>query len=311
MRRTGDPLNGLGMRSSCIIAPPVYAYGQWERPPVRRFASRCCIGQNLSLAPAFKSRNIQKAAAFFLLLFLALLWVAPGRDSLQAASLNIDFGPAGEEGALGPLQLLVFLSLITLAPSILIMMTSFTRIIIVFSFLKNALGAQAPPNQVVVGVALFLSFFIMWPVGVEINDKAVTPYLEGELTQAQCLEEMALPIKVFMLKQMKPQELNLFLSIADESSLVEEVTPESLTSLGLHIVIPAFILSELKRSFVIGFLIFIPFLVIDVIVASTLMSMGMVMLPPSMISLPFKLMLFVVVDGWSLVMETLVKSFRW
>jgi flagellar biosynthetic protein FliP len=246
-----------------------------------------------------------------LVLSLILSWAIPGYDGLQAATFNIDFGPAGEEGALGPLQLLVFLSLITLAPSILIMMTSFTRIIIVFSFLRNALGAQAPPSQVIVGVALFLSFFIMWPVGTEINDSAVRPYLDGEISQAECIQKMGAPLKVFMLKQIKPQELNLFLSVAGETSLTGEVTAETLTGLGMHIVIPSFILSELKRSFVIGFMVFIPFLVIDVIVASTLMSMGMVMLPPSMISLPFKLMLFVVVDGWSLIMETLLKSFRW
>ena len=252
-----------------------------------------------------------KSAVFLLALILILACAIPGIDSLQAATFNIDFGPAGQEGALGPLQLLIFFSLITLAPSILIMMTSFTRIIIVFSFLRNALGAQAPPSQVIVGVALFLSFFIMWPVGTEINETAVRPFLDGEISQAECLQNVTAPIKVFMLKQTKAQELNIFLSLADEVSLTEGVTPEALTNLGMHIVIPAFILSELKRAFIIGFLLFIPFLVIDVIVASTLMSMGMVMLPPSMISLPFKLMLFVVVDGWSLIMETLVKSFNW
>ncbi|MCL2121375.1 MAG: flagellar type III secretion system pore protein FliP [Clostridiales bacterium] len=256
-------------------------------------------------------RTRYKTTVFLLILFLSLSLAIPGADTLQGMSFNIDFGPAGEEGALGPLQLLAFLSLITLAPSILIMMTSFTRILIVFSFLRNALGAQAPPNQVIVGVALFLSFFIMWPVGTEINDTAVQPYLAGEIDQAECLDNMSQPIKVFMLKQTKAPELNLFLSMANEMSLSEGVTIEGLTDLGMHIVIPSFILSELKRAFIIGFMLFIPFLVIDVIVASTLMSMGMVMLPPSMISLPFKLMMFVVVDGWSLIMETLVRSFSW
>ena len=256
-------------------------------------------------------RSWVKATVFILALVIALSFVAREGSVLQAASLNIDLGAVDDDGALGALQLLVFLSLITLAPSILIMMTSFTRIIIVFSFLRNALGAQAPPSQVIIGIALFLSLFIMWPVGVEINDTAVQPFLSGEMTQVECLTSMARPIKVFMLKQTKPQELNMFLSIANETSLSDSVTTESLTNLGMHIVIPSFILSELKRAFTIGFLIFIPFLIIDVIVASTLMSMGMVMLPPSMISLPFKLMLFVVVDGWGLIMETLVKSFRW
>ena len=268
------------------------------------------MGRKDSLKGFRMKRSSMKASVFFLVLFLVLAWVAPGVDSLQAASLNIDFGPT-EEGALGPLELLVFLSLITIAPSLLIMMTSFTRIIIVLSFLKNAMGAQAPPNQVVVGLALFLSFFIMQPVGVEINDTAIQPYLNGEISQSECVTRVSAPLRVFMLKQTKPQELNLFLSLGNEVSLTEEVTAEALGSLGMQIVIPAFVLSELKRAFVMGFMIFIPFLVIDVIVASTLMSMGMVMLPPSMISLPFKLMMFVVVDGWSLILETLVKSFRW
>ncbi|MCL1804938.1 MAG: flagellar type III secretion system pore protein FliP [Clostridiales bacterium] len=255
-------------------------------------------------------RSAFKITVFILCALAAMAWTIPGESSLQAAILNIDLGPEGAEGVLGPLQLLVFLALITLIPSILIMMTSFTRIIIVFSFLRNALGAQAPPSQVIVGVALFLSFFIMWPVGVDIYDSGVQPFLDGEISQAECLENMSQPLKVFMLKQTKAPELNLFLSFAGDESLVQEVTPEALTGLGMQVVIPAFILSELKRAFTIGFLLFIPFLVIDVIVASTLMSMGMVMLPPSMISLPFKLMLFVVVDGWTLIMDMLVKSFR-
>ena len=255
-------------------------------------------------------RSWFKAMIFILTLTIALSVAIPAKGDLLAASLNIDMGAADNEGALGALQLLIFLSLITVAPSILIMMTCFTRIIIVFSFLRNALGAQAPPSQVIVGIALFLSLFIMWPVGTQINDNAVQPFIRGEMSQVECLTEMSKPIKVFMLKQTKPQELNLFLNIADEKSLSEGVTAESLNDLGMRIVIPAFILSELKRAFIIGFLIFIPFLIIDVIVASTLMSMGMVMLPPSMISLPFKLMLFVVVDGWGLITETLVKSFR-
>ena len=251
-----------------------------------------------------------KATVFVVAVLLLLAWASPAHDGLQAATFNIDFGAEGPDGILGPLQLLVFLSLITLAPSILIMMTSFTRIIIVFSFLRSALGAQAPPSQVIVGVALFLSFFIMWPVGMEINENAIQPFVNGQITQEESLENMVTPLKIFMLKQMRPQELNLFLSLANDDSLVEEVNPETLSGLGMHIVIPSFILYELRRAFIMGFLLYIPFLVIDVIVASTLMSMGMVMLPPSMISMPFKLMLFVVVDGWNLIMETLVKSFN-
>lgn len=252
-----------------------------------------------------------KAAVFFLVIILGLGIMVNGHSSLQAASLNIDFGSGGQEGALGPLQMLFFLTLITLAPSILIMLTSFTRIIIVFSFLRNAIGLQqTPPNQVIIGLALFLSLFIMWPVLDEINETALQPFMAGTISQAECLDNIEEPLKIFMLKQTKAPELNLFLSLAGEESLTEELRPELLENLGMRIVIPAFITSELKRAFIMGFLLFIPFLVIDMIVASTLMSMGMVMLPPSMISLPFKLMLFVVVDGWSLLMETLVKSFH-
>ncbi len=252
-----------------------------------------------------------KIAVFFLVIILGLGITATGHSSLQAASLNIDFGLGEQEGALGPLQMLIFLALLTLAPSILIMLTSFTRIIIVFSFLRNAIGLQqTPPNQVIVGLALFLSLFIMWPTLGEINETAVQPFMAGTISQAECLDKMKDPLKIFMLKQTKAPELNLFLSLAGEDSLTQEIRPELLTNLGMQIVIPAFITSELKRAFIMGFLLFIPFLVIDMIVASTLMSMGMVMLPPSMISLPFKLMLFVVVDGWSLLMETLVKSFH-
>ena len=165
-------------------------------------------------------RSLFKAAVFILFVLIAMAWTIPGDSDLQAAILNIDLGPEGAEGALGPLQLLIFLALITLIPSILIMMTSFTRIIVVFSFLRNALGAQAPPSQVIIGISLFLSFFIMWPVGVEMYDAGVEPFLAGEISQSECLESMAQPLKIFMLKQIKAPELNLFLSFAGDESLL-------------------------------------------------------------------------------------------
>jgi len=252
-----------------------------------------------------------KAAIFFLVFLFVLAWAVPDASRMEAATLNLDLGTDGEESVFGPLQLLIFLSLLTIAPSILIMMTSFTRLVIVFSFLRNAMSLQqTPPNQVIVGLALFLTLFIMWPVGAEIHETAVAPLLAGEITQRECLENMQGPVKVFMLRQINPKELNLYLSIAGEQSLAERTSFESLTDLGMHIVAPAFITAELKRAFIIGFLLFIPFLAIDMVVASTLMSMGMVMLPPSMISLPFKLMLFVVVDGWNLIIESMIMSFR-
>ncbi|WP_242964942.1 flagellar type III secretion system pore protein FliP [Scatolibacter rhodanostii] len=227
-----------------------------------------------------------------------------------AAGITVDFDTEGSEGGMSELQLLFMFALLSLAPSILIMMTSFTRIVIVFSFLRNAIGLQqTPPNQVIVGISLFLSYFIMMPVINQINTESVQPYMQQEITQEVALEKMQEPIKEFMLKQTKAPDLNLFLSLSGDTEKLNTVEPDKLMSLGLEVIVPAFITSELKRAFTIGFLLFLPFLIIDMIVSSTLMSMGMVMLPPSTIALPFKLMLFVVVDGWSLIMEMLVKSF--
>lgn len=211
-------------------------------------------------------------------------------------------------GSMGPIQLLFLFVLLSIGPSLLIMMTSFTRIVIVFSFLRSAIGLQGtPPNQVMVGLALFLSLFIMQPTLSQVNEKGLQPYLNGEITQEQALEQMEEPMKEFMIKQTKPDDLNMFASLAQKNGNYTDVTDPS--QFGLDVVVPAFITSELSRAFMMGFLLYLPFLVIDMIVSSTLMSMGMVMLPPSMISLPFKLLLFVVVDGWSLLIQTLVASF--
>lgn len=203
------------------------------------------------------------------------------------------------------LELFVLLTIITLLPSIIVMMTSFTRIIIVLSILRNALGLQqTPPNMVLTGIALFLSLFIMTPVLQEIDTQAYEPYQQGVITQEVALEKAAVPMKEFMLAQTKIDTLNMFLEFANEK------TPKDLDELPMTIVVPAFMTSELSRAFTMGFLIFIPFLIIDIIVSSTLMSMGMIMLPPAMISLPFKILLFVVVNGWDLLFSTLVKSFN-
>lgn len=239
---------------------------------------------------------------------LLLVCISLSQEAFAApVTFSIDTGDGG--GDFDSLKLLFTFALIAVAPSLLLMMTSFTRIVIVFSFLRNALGIQqTPPNQVIIGISLFLSFFIMFPVLTQMNQTAIQPYSDGEITQQECIEKVQIPIKEFMLKQTKTQDLNLFLSLSDKDE-ISEVNTEELINLGLEVVVPAFVTSELKRAFTIGFLLFLPFLVIDMIVASTLMSMGMVMLPPSMISLPFKLMLFVVVNGWSLVMEMLIKSF--
>jgi len=220
-------------------------------------------------------------------------------------------------GGVDTLEIVIMLTLISLVPFILIMMTSFTRIIIVLSFLRNALGLQqTPPNQVLIGIALFLTLFIMSPVITEINTVAYEPYKNEQITQEQFVEKASVPLKKFMLKQTKKDDINLFVKLSKTEVLkvgenVDKLSNAQLIErLPLTVVIPSFITSELKRAFMIGFLIFIPFLIIDMIVASTLMSMGMIMLPPVMISLPFKLLLFVLVDGWSLIVKTLALSFN-
>lgn len=209
---------------------------------------------------------------------------------------------AGETSEAVNLYLLLFL--IALIPSFLVLTTSFTRTIIVLSFTRNALGTQqSPPNQVLIGLALFLSVFIMRPVYQEVNEEAIQPMLAGEISREESFEIAEGPIKSFMLDQTQTSDLELFVEISGDEF------PDEPDDLSLFTVIPAFAISELRTAFTIGFLIFIPFLVIDIVVASILMSMGMFMLSPVMISLPFKLLLFVMVDGWYLVVESLVGSF--
>jgi len=205
-------------------------------------------------------------------------------------------------------EILVLLTVMTLLPSILIMMTSFTRIIIVLSFLKNAMGLQqTPPNQVLVGIALLLTLFIMSPVIDEINTTAYEPYKNEEITQKEFYDKASRPLKVWMLERTGKSELQMFVDMANS----EEINnAENVGELPITVIIPSFITSELKRAFIIGFLLYIPFLVIDMIVSSVLMSMGMMMLPPVMISMPFKILLFVIVDGWSLLFKTLVTTFN-
>ncbi len=202
------------------------------------------------------------------------------------------------------MEILALMTVLTLLPAILLMMTSFTRIIIVLSILRQALGtAQTPSNQIVLGLALFLSLFIMTPVFDQVNEIAVQPYLQGELSAIAALTEAIDPFKTFMLAQTRETDIRMF---ADIAGVTEIASPEETP---MTLLMPAFVTSELKTAFQIGFLIFIPFVIIDLVVASVLMSMGMMMLSPMIISLPFKLMLFVLVDGWSLIMGTLASSF--
>jgi flagellar biosynthetic protein FliP len=202
------------------------------------------------------------------------------------------------------LQVLLLLTIITLAPSILIMVTSFTRIIIVLHFVRSALGTQTtPPNQVLIGLALFLTFFIMSPVFTQINTEAIKPLSAGEITKEEAFQLGVAPIRTFMLEQTEVKDLRLFMDIAGIS------TVDTVEDIPLTVIIPSFIISELRTAFIIGFLIYIPFIIIDMVVASTLMSMGMMMLPPSMISMPFKILLFIVADGWNLIVGEVVKTF--
>ncbi|MDY6852500.1 MAG: flagellar type III secretion system pore protein FliP [Thermodesulfobacteriota bacterium] len=202
------------------------------------------------------------------------------------------------------LQILLVLTVLTLAPAILVMMTSFTRLVVVFSFLRHAMGTQSmPPNQIIIGLALFLTFFIMTPVWTQVNNQALKPYLADELSQKQALDAASGPVREFMFKQTREKDLALLMNLAKYKR------PANKNEVPMAALIPAFIISELKTAFTIGFILYVPFLIIDMVVASVLLSMGMMMLPPIMISLPFKLMLFVLVDGWHLVVGSLVKSF--
>ncbi|MBW6508753.1 MAG: flagellar type III secretion system pore protein FliP [Desulfuromonadales bacterium] len=238
-----------------------------------------------------------------LLLLALLLPVTVQAQGLPTITLGI--GEATEPAQVSTaLQILILLTILSVAPSILLMTTAFTRIVIVLSFVRQAMGTQqAPSNQIVVGLALFLTFFIMAPVFTQINDEALQPYLSEEISQDEAIPLALEPMRRFMFSQVGEKDLQLLVDISGSQQ------PESMDDIGMLTLIPAFMLSELKRAFQMGFLLFVPFLMIDMIVASILMAMGMMMLPPIIVSLPFKILLFVLVDGWSLVIGSLVQSF--
>lgn len=239
------------------------------------------------------------------LFLLVLIYNLMSAQEAMAAGLTLDFGTSTTEQTSTSLQILLMMTVLSIAPAILVLMTSFTRIIIVLSFVRNALGTQQlPPNQVVIGLALFLTFFVMQPTWNEINTQALQPYIQSEITQAEALDKAELPLRNFMFKQTREKDLELFVGLAK----VER--PKTYADIPTYVLIPSFVISELKTAFQMGFAIFIPFMIIDMIVSSVLMSMGMMMLPPMMVSLPFKLLLFVLVDGWHLVVESLVMSFH-
>lgn len=245
---------------------------------------------------------------FLLVLFLGICTLLT--TNVFAADFTFPSFSLGMENGEEPgdisvlLQIAFVLTVLTLAPSILILMTSFTRLAVVFSFLRHALGTQqTPSNQIIAGLALFLTFFIMMPVWQKINSNALQPYLQEEIGKERALREAVTPIRQFMLKQTREKDLALFVKMGN----VKDIKKPS--DVPISVLIPAFVISELKTAFIIGFLLYVPFLIIDMVVASVLLSMGMMMLPPILISLPFKLMLFVLVDGWHLIVGSMVRSF--
>jgi flagellar biosynthetic protein FliP len=247
----------------------------------------------------------KKSMSLFVVGMILLVTGIAAAEPLTVPTISMGLGKVSKPGDTATvIQILFLMTVFSLAPGLLIMTTSFTRIVVVLSFLRNAMGTQqAPSNQIVIGLALFLTFFIMTPVWQQVNSQALQPFKAQTITQEQALDRGVAPIRKFMLSQVREKDLALFISLA------KQVRPKNSDDVPTLTIIPAFIISELRTAFQIGFLIYIPFLVLDMVVASVLMSMGMMMLPPAMISLPFKILLFVLVDGWGLVIGSLVKSF--
>jgi flagellar biosynthetic protein FliP len=241
------------------------------------------------------------------ILVLLCLFLLTGPVSAQSIpSVTIDVkDPGNTEGQLAStLKIALLITILALTPAIFMMMTSFTRLVISFHFLRQAMGVQGvPPNQVVIGICLFLTIFIMSPVGLKINEVAIKPYNAGQITETEALKRGIEPIKEFMLKQTREKDLALFYQLSKAKR------PQNKQDVSMLVLIPAFILSELKTAFQIGFLLYIPFLIIDIVVASILVALGMIFLPPIMVSLPFKIVLFIVADGWALLIASLLRSF--
>lgn len=262
------------------------------------------LDQILARAPKlYKILTLSITSFFFINLFSRLCWAD---SKILLPSLNLGIQASADPQKLNTsLQILFLITILSLAPSILVMVTSFTRIVIVLSFIRQAVGTRmAPPNQLLVGFALFLTFFVMSPIFIKINTQALQPYFAGKISQTEAFKAAVDPLRVFMFKQTRKKDLALFVKLAK----VEH--PKNENDIPTHVLIPSFIISELRTSFQMGFALFIPFLLIDLVIASLLMSMGMMMLPPIMISLPFKILLFILADGWNLIVHSLVMSFN-
>ena len=243
---------------------------------------------------------------FFLICAVGALIANCAEAAPIIPSVNVEIGTAeNPEQVASTLQVLAVLTVATLAPAILMMTTSFVRIVVIIGFLRNALATQnVPPNQVVISLAMFLTFYIMAPYWSQANENGLQPYLAGQISQEEALTNALEPMREFMFRQTREADLALFVNLADAER------PESQEDVSTFVLIPAFMISELKTAFQIGFMLYVPFIVIDMIVATTLMSMGMMMLPPVMISLPFKILLFVMIDGWHLLIRSIIVSFR-
>ena len=237
-------------------------------------------------------------------ILLAVLGNTASAQTLPKISIGVEESEDAKDLSV-TLQILLLLTILTLAPAIIIMLTSFVRIVVIFSFLRHAIGThQMPPNQILVGLAIILTAFVMAPTITQINEKALQPYLHDEITQKEAYDSGIKPLREFMLKQVREKDLALFVSL---SGVPKPEKPEDIPT---YLIIPGFVISELRVAFQISFVLFIPFLIIDMVVASVLMSMGMLMLPPIMVSLPFKILLFVLVDGWYMIIKSVVTSFN-
>ncbi|MBX7148467.1 flagellar type III secretion system pore protein FliP [bacterium] len=231
---------------------------------------------------------------------------AHAQSMMPSINLSIGSGTKGGTETATAMKIFIFMTLLTVAPALILTMTCFTRVVIVLSFIRQAIGVhQTPPNQVIIGLSLFLSFFIMGPVFKDINENAIKPFFADQISQDDAFAKASMPLKAFMLKQTHKNDLQMMLKVAKPEEM-----PTTLETMPLSILVPSFILSEMKTAFEIGFLIYLPFVLIDMVVSMVLLTMGMMVLPPVVISLPFKLMLFVLVDGWNLIVGSLVSSFK-
>ena len=281
-----------------------------DQPSKTKYFNKYCRRADCGRGKQFYWGQRAVLVALVLGIGLGLIFLTPQSTGAAApndapAFISIGLDQTQEPGKMAVvLQIFLLMTILSLAPAILIMLTSFTRVVIVLSLLRRALGTmQMPPNQVIIGLALFLTFFIMTPVWHQINTDALQPYLDEKIDQQQALKNAAEPLRKFMFKQTREKDLALFVGIAKVQR------PNNVDDVPTSVLIPSFIISEVKTAFQIGLLLYVPFLIIDMVVASVLLSMGMMMLPPIMISLPFKLMLFVLADGWNLMIGSLVRSF--